>query len=334
MQGARSVLLALVRLAAAVAAATAYTQPSQPKQPARGSLRAALSRTGRAGNGSVKRAAAAAPSRQPVGTDADVTRASRVPRGTLRKILQQRAPVPQVSPALKDRARIGTLDVPQLGIGTIAWLARTDEEKMRIDTLALRARESGLTFFDTAERYGASPLSMVPAALAGVGLPVDGSYLGGDCESNLALWGAGANVATKFTPTPWRRSAHDVVDAARNSAARLGVAQLDLYQVWIVASCPCTRIYIPLQTCVCVCVCVYVCVCVSPNRPTMCSLTRSISLCVCVYVCVCVPGRTPAVYFRYIGALPGWRPTARPCALSAPAHAPAASARSWRPRRS
>ena len=84
----------------------------------------------------------------------------------------------------------------------------------------------------------------------------------------------------------------------------------------------------------CVCVCVYVCVCVSPNRPTMCSLTRSISLCVCVCVCVCVPGRTPAVYFRYIGALPGWRPTARPCALSAPAHAPAASARSWRPRRS
>ena len=245
MQGARSVLLALVRLAAAVAAATAYTQPSQPKQPARGSLRAALSRTGRAGNGSVRRAAAAAPSRQPVGKEADVTRASRVQRGTLRK-MQQRAPVPQVSPALKDRARIGTLDVPHLGIGTIAWVARTDEEKMRIDTLALRARESGLTFFDTAERYGASPLSMVPAALAGVGLPVDGSYLGGDCESNLARWGAGANVATKFTPTPWRRSAHDVVDAARNSAARLGVAQLDLYQVCIVASRPYMRIYVHL----------------------------------------------------------------------------------------
>jgi pyridoxine 4-dehydrogenase len=91
--------------------------------------------------------------------------------------------------------------------------------------------EKGLDFFDTAERYGASPLSMIPAALAGVGLPVDKSYLGGDCESNLARWGAGSKVATKFTPTPWRRSVQDVVHAAEKSAERLGVQQLDLYQI-------------------------------------------------------------------------------------------------------
>jgi len=41
----------------------------------------------------------------------------------------------------------------------------------------------------------------------------------------------GSTVATKFTPTPWRRSAQDVVKAAEQSAARLGVQQLDLYQV-------------------------------------------------------------------------------------------------------
>jgi len=29
---------------------------------------------------------------------------------------------------------------------------------------------------------------------AGVGVPIDSSYLGGDCESNLARWGTGACV--------------------------------------------------------------------------------------------------------------------------------------------
>ncbi len=136
-----------------------------------------------------------------------------------------------ISPALTDRTTVGNLIVPSIGIGTIAWTAKGDEDKMRIDAIAQRAREAGLNFFDTAERYGASPAAMIPAALAGVGLPVDSSYLGGDCESNLARWGAGATVATKFTPTPWRRSAADVLRAAEQSAARLGVQQLDLYQI-------------------------------------------------------------------------------------------------------
>jgi len=144
------------------------------------------------------------------------------PRGNLRK---------QVSPAFKDRTTIGNLVVPNLGIGTIAWTANDDEGRLRIDNIAQRARESGLDFFDTAERYGASAVSMIPAALAGVGVPIDKSYLGGDCESNLAHWGAGAKVATKFTPTPWRRSAQDVVDAAEKSAERLGVDKLGLYQI-------------------------------------------------------------------------------------------------------
>jgi len=136
------------------------------------------------------------------------------------------------SPARNDKTRIGNLIVPHLGIGTIAWTANDDEGMLAIDTIAQRAREQGLDFFDTAERYGAPPLAMIPAALANFGLPVDKSYLGGDCESNLgAHWGSGAKIATKFTPTPWRRSAKDVVDAAMASAERLQVQQLDLYQV-------------------------------------------------------------------------------------------------------
>lgn len=136
-----------------------------------------------------------------------------------------------LSPALTDRAAIGTLDVPSLGIGTIAWLGTTAEDKTRINSVAARAKACGLDFFDTAERYGATPLSLIPATLAGLGLPVDKSYLGGDCESNLADWGRGCTVATKFTPTPTRRKASDVVDAARSSRDRLGVDSIDLYQL-------------------------------------------------------------------------------------------------------
>eukprot|EP00316_Scyphosphaera_apsteinii_P004117 CAMPEP_0119315264 /NCGR_PEP_ID=MMETSP1333-20130426/35068_1 /TAXON_ID=418940 /ORGANISM="Scyphosphaera apsteinii, Strain RCC1455" /LENGTH=397 /DNA_ID=CAMNT_0007320565 /DNA_START=38 /DNA_END=1231 /DNA_ORIENTATION=+ len=133
--------------------------------------------------------------------------------------------------ARDDRTRIGTLSVPQLGIGTIAWTPKTDEDESRITSVARAAKSAGLNFFDTAERYGASPASLIPAALAGLGLPIDSSYLGGDCESNLANWGDGAIVATKFTPTPWRRTARSVVDACTESAKRLGVEQIDLYQV-------------------------------------------------------------------------------------------------------
>ncbi|EOD13540.1 hypothetical protein EMIHUDRAFT_451975 [Emiliania huxleyi CCMP1516] len=135
------------------------------------------------------------------------------------------------TPAVTDRTAVGTLSLPSLGIGTIAWNGKTEEDKARIAGVAAAAQARGLDFFDTAERYGASPLSLIPAALAGLGLPVDKSYLGGDCESNLAEWGRGATVATKFTPTPWRRQASDVVDAARGSCERLGVDSIDLYQL-------------------------------------------------------------------------------------------------------
>lgn len=86
------------------------------------------------------------------------------------------------SPALQDRAAIGTLSVPRLGLGTIAWTPKDAEHSQKIERVAIRAKELGLDFFDTAERYGASPWSLIPAALAGVGLPVDSS-----CVPFLAL---------------------------------------------------------------------------------------------------------------------------------------------------
>merc|ERR1740138_2031497 len=89
----------------------------------------------------------------------------------------------------------------------------------------------GLDLFDTAERYGAKGSSLIPAALAALGLPVENDYLGGDTESRLASWAADSTVATKFAPTPWRGDAAAVIDACRGSAERLGVDGVDLMQV-------------------------------------------------------------------------------------------------------
>ena len=38
-------------------------------------------------------------------------------------------------------------------------------------------------------------------------------------------------VATKFAPVPWRQNADDVVAACKASRERLGVEQIDLYQI-------------------------------------------------------------------------------------------------------
>lgn len=130
--------------------------------------------------------------------------------------------------ALSDRTRIGTLDVPALGIGTIAW---SPEEEDRFRAVARAAAERGLDFYDTAERYGAKGSSLVPAALAALGLPLKKDYLGGDTESSLATWARGGTVATKFAPTPWRGDAESVVSACRGSADRLGLESVDLMQV-------------------------------------------------------------------------------------------------------
>eukprot|EP00320_Phaeocystis_rex_P009201 CAMPEP_0119070850 /NCGR_PEP_ID=MMETSP1178-20130426/43662_1 /TAXON_ID=33656 /ORGANISM="unid sp, Strain CCMP2000" /LENGTH=417 /DNA_ID=CAMNT_0007052725 /DNA_START=29 /DNA_END=1282 /DNA_ORIENTATION=+ len=133
--------------------------------------------------------------------------------------------------SVPDRTRIGTLDVPSIGIGTIAWSPDTPEEFERYGAVARTAMDEGLTFFDTAERYGAKGSALIPAALAALGLPVEQDYLGGDTEQRLASWVPGGNVATKFAPTPWRGDAASVVDACRGSAERLGVEGVDLMQV-------------------------------------------------------------------------------------------------------
>ena len=133
--------------------------------------------------------------------------------------------------ASDDRTTIGTLNVPNIGLGTIAWTPETPEDEAKYSEIARAAKSAGLNLFDTAERYGAKPTSLIPAAMSAVGIPVSNDYLGGDTESRLATWAEGGTVITKMAPTPWRGSAQSIVTACKGSAARLGSESVDLMQI-------------------------------------------------------------------------------------------------------
>ena len=89
-----------------------------------------------------------------------------------------------------------------------------------LSVAATTALRLGANFFDTAERYSVG---------AGESLLADALASGAELESSAPV--GPPVVATKFTPTPWRRSAQDVVDACRDSCERLGVDSVPLYQI-------------------------------------------------------------------------------------------------------
>jgi len=162
-------------------------------------------------------------------------RASTTTRGldlSRRGIPPSHAPNDASRAALADASKIGDLVVPNLGVGTISWTPERSKERRapglivpgdRLDgggaateaaqrELAQAALRRGCTLFDTAERYsiGAGESLLQKAVEHGPRRPI---------------------VATKFTPTPWRRGADSVVEACEASRARLGVESIDLYQI-------------------------------------------------------------------------------------------------------
>lgn len=156
-----------------------------------------------------------------------------------------------------DYTKLGNLEVPSVGIGTISWSSDSSKwqnsegkmktqvlrmlthishhyfvyavlhlENVELEKLVSTACSSNAAFFDTAERYG----SHYKTAL-GMGW--------GETESltRVLLKKVGnqgslpAVTATKFTPSPWRSTVQSVVDACNESRERLGVKQIDLYQL-------------------------------------------------------------------------------------------------------
>ncbi|KAL7576576.1 hypothetical protein ACA910_018067 [Epithemia clementina (nom. ined.)] len=147
---------------------------------------------------------------------------------------------------LPDTTRIGNLEVPSVGIGTISWSSKNlfnlenDELQELVDT----ACASNAAFFDTAERYG----SHMKTAL-GMGYGETEQMLQKFVEqspstkttitSSLLQQASPQQqgellkpvIATKFTPLPWRTNVESVVKACEESCRRLGVDQIDLYQL-------------------------------------------------------------------------------------------------------
>lgn len=133
-----------------------------------------------------------------------------------------------------DTTRIGSLEVPSVGIGTISWSSSslTTLKNLELQSLVKESCNYNGALFDTAERYG----SHLKTAL-GLGWGETESLL-----QNLLKKTQGLEqrydpsrlqpvVATKFTPSPWRTTVESVVEACEQSRARLGVDQIDLYQL-------------------------------------------------------------------------------------------------------
>jgi len=134
----------------------------------------------------------------------------------------------------KDVTKLGDLLVPSVGCGTISWSSNrlTELENWEIRSLISTACSENAAFFDTAERYGGN----IKTAF-GMGWGDTERMLQKHLSEAQAITSTNANkkldpiVATKFTPSPWRSSAQSVVEACEQSRLRLGVDQIDLYQI-------------------------------------------------------------------------------------------------------
>jgi aryl-alcohol dehydrogenase-like predicted oxidoreductase len=107
--------------------------------------------------------------------------------------------------------------VPPLGIGTWQWGDRwiwgfgSDYGDAQVREAFDAALDTELPFFDTAEVYG-----------LGRSEKFLGQFLDGHRDEVV--------IATKFYPYPWRLTRGQLRNALRGSLARLGLAQVDLYQ--------------------------------------------------------------------------------------------------------
>jgi len=113
---------------------------------------------------------------------------------------------------------LGTLKISEAGLGTLNLPLGDEQPPAAAEALA-GAIKAGCNFVDTAEAYGfgvSERQTRWAAAQAGVKIGCDSGEL---------------HVATKFAPVPWRPGAESVVEACRQSAERLGVETIPLYQI-------------------------------------------------------------------------------------------------------
>lgn len=133
--------------------------------------------------------------------------------------------------------KLGNLVVPNVGIGTISWSSKsvTTLENLELQSLVNEASNLDASFFDTAERYGSHWKTALGLGYGETELLLE-KLIRRSANRNSAPAEKGEAkrapiVATKFTPTPWRATVDSVVEACEQSRRRLGVDQIDLYQL-------------------------------------------------------------------------------------------------------
>jgi aryl-alcohol dehydrogenase-like predicted oxidoreductase len=110
------------------------------------------------------------------------------------------------------------LNVPPLGLGTWQWGDQgmwqygAGYSQNDVEAAYRESRAAGITFFDTAEIYGRGLSEKILGPLV-------------QAERNAVT------VATKFAPWPYRLTASTLPKALDASLGRLGLAQVDLYQI-------------------------------------------------------------------------------------------------------
>lgn len=138
-----------------------------------------------------------------------------------------------------DTTKIGNLLVPSMGIGTINWsstsLTKTENQEILELIREYQSCDSGM-LFDTAERYGSNFKTAfgfgwgeTEKLLQQYVDEVGRTDL--DTTSGISTKKSNTIIATKFTPSPWRDTKESVVQACEDSLERLGVDQIDLYQL-------------------------------------------------------------------------------------------------------
>uniref|UniRef100_A0A0E0AJX5 NADP-dependent oxidoreductase domain-containing protein n=1 Tax=Oryza glumipatula TaxID=40148 RepID=A0A0E0AJX5_9ORYZ len=140
------------------------------------------------------------------------------------------------------KVRLGGSDVAvtKLGIGAWSWGDTTYWNEFQWDDRKLKAAKGafdksvdcGITFFDTAEVYGAGISGAINSE----------SLLGRFIKERQQKEQVEVAIATKFAALPWRLGRGSVISALKDSLSRLGVSSVELYQlhcrvcIWTMAS--------------------------------------------------------------------------------------------------
>ncbi|CAD6226877.1 unnamed protein product [Miscanthus lutarioriparius] len=119
--------------------------------------------------------------------------------------------------------------VTKLGVGAWSWGDTTYWNEFQWDDRKLKAAKGafdasidcGITFFDTAEVYGAGISGAINSE----------SLLGRFIKERQQKEQVDVAIATKFAALPWRFGRGSVICALKTSLDRLGVSSVELYQL-------------------------------------------------------------------------------------------------------